>query len=425
LTLAGESRIRAVIAGGFLQATLAHRDRLFATAGLRIDGSSSFGRDFGLQPFPRFSASYVVSDEAFWPRMLGSMRLRAAYGEAGRAPRVFDADRTWGQAGFDGKPAFVPVSVGNPKLGPERSAETELGFDASGRDDRLRAQVTWYRRTTSEALLPVSQPPSLGFLNPQLTNVGTMRTSGLEIGLNADVNGPWHIEVSAGLDVSLNRTKAVNLGSTPGFVLDEVAWIRQGYPTPVIIGTRLRNPDEVAPPVLEADHVFGPNMPTRTVGGSIAFRLPAGIDLSGRVEYQGGHFMYDNASRSLFSQGVHPLCSNGYRLIAESRAEELTAWERTFCRPANVPDNGTIVRGDFARLRELSLTLPLPGAVMRSRTASIVLAARNFLVWKNSSLRVFDPEMSGRDGMFAPVRAIEFGVPVPASLNVSISAAYW
>lgn len=425
LTLSGENRMRAIIAGAFSQATLSYRDRLFVTGGLRVDGSSSFGRDFGLQPFPRVSASYVISEESFWPRSLGTLRLRSAYGQAGRAPRVFDADRTWTQAGYDGKPAFLPLSIGNSRLGPERSAETEIGFDASRSDDRLRAELTVYRRTTSEALLPVSQPPSLGFLNPQLENVGTMRISGLELALTGRFGGAGWASLGAGLDLALNRTKAVDLGETPAFVVDEVAWIRQGDPTPVLIGVRLRNPNEIAEPDTEQNHVFGPNMPTRIVGTHAALRFRGGSEFAARIEYQGGNYMYDNASRALFSQGVHPLCNNAYDLIKQGDPARLTAWERVYCNPQIIPADGAIVPGDFVRLRDLSVTLPFPGALMRSRSATLIFAARNYLLWKNSELKVFDPEMSGRDGMFAPVRAIEFGVPTPASLSVSIRATYW
>jgi hypothetical protein len=48
----------------------------------------------GLQHYPKVSASYVVSDEGFYPKALGTLKLRAAYGEAGRAPGAFDALRT-------------------------------------------------------------------------------------------------------------------------------------------------------------------------------------------------------------------------------------------------------------------------------------------------------------------------------------------
>jgi outer membrane receptor protein involved in Fe transport len=423
ITLSGESRIKGTVAGAFTQATFGYRDILFLTGGLRIDGSSSFGEDFGLQPFPRASLSYVASDAGYWPARFPTMRMRVAYGQAGKSPRALDQDRTWLQVGFNGTPAYVPGSVGNAGIGPERSSEIEAGFDASARNDRWTAGFTAYRRTTTEALLPVAKPPSLGFTSPQLENVGTMRISGVEMSLSGQLLATRRLSFNAGVDVSLNKTKTIDLGDTAPFVLMDVAWIREGLPTPVIVGLRLRNPEELAEPDTEQGHVYGPNMPTKIIGmhSSLRFR---GIELAGRVEYQGGSYIYDEASRALFSQGVHPLCNRAKPLLAAGKRNETTAWERLYCVPTSVPISGSIVSGDFAKLRDLSLTVPLPGAALRTPHASLVLAARNYLVWRNSQLKVWDPEMGGRDGMFSPVRTIEFAVPPPGSLSISVRASY-
>src|SRR5690606_18824224 len=45
--------------GLFLQEMLGFQDRLFLTGGLRVDGSSAFGDDFGFQMYPKLSLSYV------------------------------------------------------------------------------------------------------------------------------------------------------------------------------------------------------------------------------------------------------------------------------------------------------------------------------------------------------------------------------
>src|SRR5690606_33662539 len=84
-----ESREQVITAGVFGQTVFGFRDRYFLTLGMRVDGNSAFGGDFGLQPYPRASFSYVLSDEPFWPESLGSLRLRGAYGHAGRAPGAF------------------------------------------------------------------------------------------------------------------------------------------------------------------------------------------------------------------------------------------------------------------------------------------------------------------------------------------------
>ena len=126
------SRPRVVNAGLFVQEMVGWRDRLFVTGGLRVDGNSSFGSNFGLQPYPKLSLSYVVSEEEFWPRqVLPTLKLRAAIGESGKAPGAFDATRTWDPiAGDEAKPGVTPNQVGNSKLGPETMRELEMGFDA-------------------------------------------------------------------------------------------------------------------------------------------------------------------------------------------------------------------------------------------------------------------------------------------------------
>src|SRR5690606_28369631 len=116
------SRLRVVNAGFFFQEMLGWRDRLFITAGLRVDGNSAFGENFGLQPYPKLSAAYVISDHEWWPSSIEAMKLRAAVGESGKAPGAFDAVRTWEPiAADDGKPGFTPAQLGNPDLGPERT----------------------------------------------------------------------------------------------------------------------------------------------------------------------------------------------------------------------------------------------------------------------------------------------------------------
>jgi TonB-dependent starch-binding outer membrane protein SusC len=94
-----EERERVTNAGLFSQAVLDFRNRYFLTAGFRVDGNSAFGEDFGLQWYPKVSASYIISDESFWPSTLGATKLRAAWGQSGRAPGAFDKVRTYNPLG--------------------------------------------------------------------------------------------------------------------------------------------------------------------------------------------------------------------------------------------------------------------------------------------------------------------------------------
>ena len=53
-------------AGVFVQEQLGLEDRLFLTVGMRMDGNSAFGKDFGFQQYPKAGLSWVVSEEPFW-----------------------------------------------------------------------------------------------------------------------------------------------------------------------------------------------------------------------------------------------------------------------------------------------------------------------------------------------------------------------
>jgi outer membrane receptor protein involved in Fe transport len=425
LTQSFETRTRGRTGGVFTQAMLGFSDRLFFTAGIRLDGNSAFGNDFGLQAYPRLGASYVISEESFWPRRLGSMRLRAAYGHAGRAPRSFDAQRTWSAGGFDGAPAYTPLSVGNPALGPETTAETEVGLDGNFLGDRVTVDFNYYRRTTDDALFPVTQPASLGFLGAQLENVGSIRASGIELAVASTILRGGSLFWDAGLDVATNHSRVLDLGGAPRFVIGEQGWIIEGRAAPSVRSTFVKNANALEEPVVEADHVFGPNLPTHTIGARSSIRLRSGVELSARAEYSGGNYILDNASRNLAAAGAWPVCDDAYEAIRQGRRNELTAYKRLWCTPLSVPLAGQVWPADFARLRALTLTVPLPGALLQQRRATLSLSARNLMLWKNSDMLVFDPEMGGRDGMHSQVRTIEMQVPPAAGFLVTFRGSYW
>jgi len=133
---AGDSIAPQVTLGGYVEEQLGIRDRLYFTGAVRADKNSAFGTNFGNIIYPKLSASWVISEEPFFPRMgwLSSLRLRAAWGRAGRAPGTLDAQPFSVPASIaaDGSdlPGVIIGGVGNPSLKPERTREIETGFDA-------------------------------------------------------------------------------------------------------------------------------------------------------------------------------------------------------------------------------------------------------------------------------------------------------
>jgi TonB-dependent starch-binding outer membrane protein SusC len=126
-----ESRQDVINAGVFVQQQFGLDNRLFFTAGLRMDGNSAFGEDFGLTTYPKVGFSWVVSDHDFFNVPgIDEFRIRGAIGTSGLQPGAFDAQRTWNPAVFaGGDPRITPSNLGNPELKPERSTEREVAVE--------------------------------------------------------------------------------------------------------------------------------------------------------------------------------------------------------------------------------------------------------------------------------------------------------
>src|SRR5690606_2205773 len=94
-----ERRVDQATFGWYIEPSINHQ-RLWISTGIRLDGGSTFGSRVKLPSFPKLSVSYLVSDEPFVPDALQSvfrtLRLRAAYGHAGRPPGPTDRLRLYG-----------------------------------------------------------------------------------------------------------------------------------------------------------------------------------------------------------------------------------------------------------------------------------------------------------------------------------------
>jgi len=438
-TLGFEERRRVVNAGVFAQNLFDFRDRYFLTLGLRVDGNSAFGEDFGLQLYPKASFSWVISEENFFPATLGSLKLRAALGQAGRAPGAFDAVRTWEPVGWGGQPAFYPRNVGNKDLGPERTTELEAGFDGSFLDNRLTTEVSFYARRTDRALFNVRQVPTLGFLNSQLQNVGEMKSSGIEAAVDATLIRGENFDWSIGGSVFTNSSEIVSLGGAADFSIGNFGWIMKGEQIPMIrTDFCVANPNERAEPVIKTNSVepgapnydscvHGPNLPTHTFGVNTSVGLPYGIRVNARGEYMGGHYMYDGAAYNAVVRSVRwPGCYDFYTLQETGRAEEATAMDRARCTVSLTRADYFIYPADYFKLREVSVSIPVPARYIPGSTgARFTISGQNFWKWVNKDFPVFDPETGNNDGYtVSRVRSILEHVPPPAIYTASLRITF-
>lgn len=418
-----------VITGGvFAQDIVGFRDRLFVTLGMRIDGSSAFGSGFGLQRYPKVSASYVISDESFWHRGWGDLKLRGALGEAGRAPGAFDAVRTWTPVRWGSEAAYLPANVGDADLGPERSLETELGFDWSVVDHRVTVNFTAYHGKTEDALIPVPSIPSTGFQNSQLRNVGTIQNRGTELAVNWEAIRTPGWGWSIGTNVATNESKVLSLGGAPAVNEGNNGYLIEGEPLFVLRGVKLMNPNAIADPVLDSNYVFGPNNPTLIVGLNTSVTLPGHIRLSAVAEYQHGAYETDGATDDAASKNIRswPTCVAYDAMVTAGTQDQATARQRLDCNSAFYQPGLFIQSADFAKLRSVSAQIPVPVRRFGLSSAALTLSLHNWFRWVNSDFPLFDPETMGASSPATQtVRATGVGVlPPPRTFTASLRVVF-
>jgi TonB-linked SusC/RagA family outer membrane protein len=443
ITLGRDDRPRVVNRGVFLQELLGWRDRLFVTGGLRIDGHSAFGRQFGQQRYPKLSAAYVLSEESFWPTdLLPTFKLRAAVGESGKAPGAFDAVRTWDPvAGDEGKPGVTVAQVGDSTLGPERTRETEFGFDVSGPGDRVALEATYFRTRTNGALIGVTLPPSEGFSRSQLMNVGTIQNEGLELQLNAALLRGSTIDWSGRLNGTWMKSKAIDLGGQAVIPTGLGSSVRLGMPVPALYGSRITNPDAFENPVVATDQYIGPVYPPRIIGVGTTLGFGRSLRLDAQGEYQGGGYIvnfigYQNALRNVWQPCYDAQQKLKAALGADGKAGTaddvpaaiagVTARDRARCAIDRTIANSDFwaAKTDFFKLRSVSMSYDIPDRFVRGvHSATLVVSGRNLYRW--TKFDGADPESNdASDAGTGLGRREYYQLPPYKSLLVTIRTSF-
>jgi len=258
--------------GFYIQEELSINDRIFVTAAVRFDDNSAFGAELSPEMYPKVSATWTVSDESFWNiDLFNSLRLRGAWGAAGRQPDAFAGRNQYSViTGPSGTTALDPTQPGNDLVGPERSEELELGFDVALLEDRISGEFSWYSRSTEGALLSVPFPPHVGFSGSVQRNLGELQNWGWEVSVNSEIYQSPAFSFSLFVSGAYTMNEIKSLGDFPG-----TSEIKIGYPYPT-------NRDRYV--VVEAE--FDPAGPYRNdYGERVTAKCDAGVPLGDGPQY--------------------------------------------------------------------------------------------------------------------------------------------
>ena len=175
------------IVGTFARVGYTYKGKYLLNATIRRDGSSKFAPENRWGTFGSVGAGWVVSDEDFLTsvKLIDYLKIRGAWGLTGNAngfadnlyrPGVQNASTAiFGDNIYSSvQAAYIPILICIGKL--YRGSILVLILESL--KNRLNAEVTFYNRTTTDLLTPVTLPNET---RSYFTNLGKITNKGIEL----------------------------------------------------------------------------------------------------------------------------------------------------------------------------------------------------------------------------------------------------
>lgn len=411
---------------GFLSSLiLSYDDKYVLTGSYRRDGSSRFGMNNRYGNFYSIGAAWTVSNEELWDFAAGvvpSMKVRFSYGVNGNGNIGNYAWRaTYGLGNnYNQSPGSLPSDVGNNNLTWELNKPFNIGFDAGLFNNRLSLTVDYYKRTTSNLLLDVPLSRVSGF-STMIDNVGAMVNEGWEFVVNAFpvVKSNFSWDINANIAFNKNRITELYDGQDiisgqnirrvgydfQTFYMREWAGVDPTNGDPLWY-MNTENPDGTLDKTTTNDYnkaeriMTGKSASPKAVGGlGSVFRFK-GVTLDAQFSFSFGNYLRDGWILYYFSDGFNPNYNR--------QARQLDRWQQ----PGDVTDvpryvfggnHGSyqhstrfLYKGDFIRLRSLTLAYDLPSTWMsklKASSAQVYLRGTNLFRFTFDKNLPMDPEL--------------------------------
>ena len=171
--------------GVFANLNMIWLNRYFVDGSYRVSGSSKFGKERRFAPFWSVGVGWNIHNEPFVKALevFDIFRVRGSYGYTGSVNfSDYQAVTTYRYSqdnnyyiGMGAK----PITMGNDRLKWQTTIKYNAGFTAEMLGNRVSVNFDWYKENTTDLLIAVSTPPSVGVDNV-MDNLGETGNWGYE-----------------------------------------------------------------------------------------------------------------------------------------------------------------------------------------------------------------------------------------------------
>jgi len=406
-----------------------YANKYYATFNFRRDGFSAFAPDKKFGNFYGGSVGYTISEEEFWKNNLSStinyFKIRASYGLVGNnAVNDFASLSLFGAGLYGPSPTLIYSQAGNPLLTWESSKKFDAGFTVGLLDDKLQGEFAYYKNDIDGLILAVPQAPSKGIPgNSVNANVGSMANSGIELTLtyNAIRTSNFDWSISANFTTQRNEILALGAdgsdiqGATSGLEVANITRVGESIGSIYAVETAGVNPENgqrifirrdvkdgvttlvpvqynhaapassrwtlvsdgtptTAVSVANSGVVYGPTLPTYYGGLSNNLRFKS-FDANLMFQFSGGNYIYNGTKaglRDMRQWNNHTDVLDRWTPENKDGSIPRIVFGDNVSNGSALPISENVEKGDFLRLRNLSLGYTLPRSAVNKISLSNV-----------------------------------------------------
>lgn len=203
----------------FGSANISYKSWLYLDLTARNDWASALAfTPSGSYFYPSVGLNVILSEVAKLPSFISFAKVRGSYAQVGNSPLAYQSNPA--VYNFSAGGGFSPNTTAPfTDLKPEKTNSLEFGTEWHFFDNRLTADVTYYKTNTKNQTLQIRAPQG-SFYDNFFINAGNIQNQGVEAIVRYDVLRDTKLKWNTGLNFSTNKNKIIELApNAPEFTL--------------------------------------------------------------------------------------------------------------------------------------------------------------------------------------------------------------